>query len=115
MIAAVVCLGMPVPAQAERRGRLAPEIIQRVVRRSFRSFRRCYEAGLRPCPNLNGRVSVTFVIGRDGRVKRASGKADIPDAAVIDCVVKRFRSLVFPAPEGGSVTVIYPILFTPGG
>jgi len=114
MIAALVSL-VVMPLSAQAGGRLAPEIIQRVVRRHFRSFRRCYEDGLRNCPNLNGRVTVTFVIERDGRVRRASGKADIPDAAVIACVVRRFRSLVFPAPNGGSVTVSYPILFNPGG
>jgi len=101
MIAALVSL-VVMPLSAQAGGRLAPEIIQRVVRRHFRSFRRCYEDGLRNCPNLNGRVTVTFVIERDGRVRRAS-------------VVRRFRSLVFPAPNGGSVTVSYPILFNPGG
>jgi hypothetical protein len=33
---------------------------------------------------------------------------------VISCVVRSYYGLSFPAPEGGIVTVVYPILFTPG-
>ena len=49
-------------------GRLPPEVIQRIVRQNFGRFRLCYENGLRNNPNLQGRVSVRFVIGRDGAV-----------------------------------------------
>jgi hypothetical protein len=39
----------------------------------------------------------------------------MPDAQVRACVVKGFEKLVFPPPEGGIVTVTYPIMFSPGG
>ena len=51
-------------------GRLPPEVIQRIVRQNFGRFRLCYENGLRNNPNLQGRVSVRFVIGRDGAVSQ---------------------------------------------
>jgi hypothetical protein len=40
-------------------------------------------------------------------------KSDLPDAAVVKCVVDGFRKLQFPKPEGGIVTVVYPIVFNP--
>jgi len=32
---------------------------------------------------------------------------------VTSCVVRQFGNLSFPQPEGGIVTVVYPITFTP--
>ncbi|MDC3982178.1 AgmX/PglI C-terminal domain-containing protein [Polyangium jinanense] len=108
-------------------GRLAPEEIQRVVRGSFGGFRACYEEGLKRNPNLEGLVNVRFVIGKDGRVTQAAsspaspatpeGQAPpsrMPDEKVVACIVGAFEKLVFPAPEGGIVTVMYPINFSPG-
>ena len=98
------------------KGRLAPEIIQKVVRQSFGKFRVCYEHGLRREANLQGRVAVKFVIERSGLVEEATnGGSDLPDQAVVDCVVHAFVGLSFPPPDGGIVTVVYPISFAPGG
>jgi hypothetical protein len=97
-------------------GRLPSEVIQRVVRQNFGRFRLCYENGLRANPNLQGRVAVRFVIGRDGGISQvASGGSDIADSAVTSCVTRAFYGLSFPAPESGIVTVTYPIVFSPGG
>jgi hypothetical protein len=95
-------------------GRLAPEVIQRVVRQNFGRFRFCYESGLRANPSLEGRVVVKFVIDRSGAVSlSASAGGDLPDASVTACVVRAFTDLSFPTPEAGMVTVVYPIVFTP--
>lgn len=96
-------------------GRLPPEVIQRIVRQNYGRFRMCYEQGLARNPNLEGRVSVRFVIGRDGSVSNvANGGSDLPDSAVVSCVVSAYYGLSFPQPEGGIVTVVYPIMFAPG-
>lgn len=96
-------------------GRLPPEVIQRIVRQSFGRFRLCYENGLRNNPNLQGRVAVRFVIDRSGAVSSVgNGGSDLPDASVVSCVVRSFSGLSFPQPEGGIVTVVYPISFAPG-
>lgn len=120
------------------RGRLAPELIQQVVRANFAGMRRCYEAGLARNPKLAGRISTKFVIERDGYVSSAMDVHDapketplpnlpkdfdtraqqdeprFPDAEVVRCVAERFAKLAFPKPEGGIVTVVYPIVFAPG-
>jgi hypothetical protein len=96
-------------------GRLPPEVIQRIVRQNYGRFRMCYEQGLSRNPNLEGRVSARFVIGRDGAVSNASnGGSDLPDSGVVSCVISAFYGLSFPQPEGGIVTVVYPIMLSPG-
>ncbi len=97
-------------------GRLPPETIQRIVRQNFGRFRLCYENGLRLRPTLEGGVTVRFLIDRSGAVATAAdGGSSLPDPATIGCVVRAFTALSFPAPEGGTVTVIYPIAFAPEG
>jgi hypothetical protein len=97
-------------------GRIPREVIQRIVRQNHGRFRLCYEAGLRNNPSLEGRVAVRFVIARDGAVSSVSnGDSDLPDAKVVKCVVQAYYGLSFPEPEGGIVTVAYPIMFSPGG
>jgi hypothetical protein len=95
-------------------GRLPPEVIQRIVRQNFGRYTFCYQNGLRSNPNLEGRVTVKFVIARDGSVAFASdGGSDIPDTTVRQCVVSSFTNLSFPAPDNGMVTVVYPLTFHP--
>ncbi len=96
-------------------GRLPKEVIQRIVRQNYGRFRNCYEKGLGQNPNLQGRVAARFVINRDGSVSNVSnGGSSVPDSAVVNCVVRAFYGLSFPKPENGIVTVVYPIMFTPG-
>jgi hypothetical protein len=96
-------------------GRLPPEVIQRIVRQNYGVFRACYEAGLAKEPELEGLVRVAFVIGRDGKVSQSRDDGStLPDPDVVACVVAGFRKLSFPQPEGGIVTVVYPIQFSPG-
>jgi hypothetical protein len=96
-------------------GRLPPEVVQRIVRQNFGRFRMCYQTGLGRNPSLEGRVSARFVISRDGSVANVSnGGSDLPDAAVVSCVLSAFYGLSFPEPEGGIVTVAYPIMLAPG-
>jgi hypothetical protein len=95
-------------------GRLPPEAIRRVVQANSGRFRLCYERGLVRRPDLSGRVVTRFVIARDGGVAvAADGGSDLPDAAVVDCVVRAFGGLSFPEPAGGTVAVVYPIAFDP--
>lgn len=100
--------------KTEVNGRLPPEVIQRVVRQNFGRYRLCYENALRAKPDLSGTVRVKFVIERDGSVKDPKDdKSDVKDSGLVACVVKGFANLSFPQPEGGIVTVVYPIVFAP--
>ncbi len=116
---------LPVEAQTlSSINRLPPEVIQRVVRQDFGRIRACYEAGLKRNPNLRGKVTTRFTIGLDGRAEEAkpeppharSTPDDAPalwDVEVTACVAHVFSTLVFPAPNGGVVKVVYPIILNP--
>lgn len=96
-------------------GRLPRETIQRVVRQNHGRFRVCYERALNANPSLEGRVSVRFVIGRDGAVSSvANAGSSLASGEAVSCVLRAFYGLSFPKPEGGLVTVTYPLSFSPG-
>lgn len=70
-------------------------------------------------------IQTRFVIDVDGTVvaakvdpptefRNTATALPLPDAAVTTCVAAEFAKLTFPRPEGGQVTVVYPIGFNPG-
>ena len=83
-------------------GRLPPEVIQRIVRQNFGRFRLCYENGLRNNPNLQGRVTVKFVIDRSGRGRHDGRRRQrtFRIRASCQCVVRGFGEPVVPAARG---------------
>ena len=97
-------------------GKLAPEVVQRIVRQNFGRFRLCYENGLRRNPTLAGRVTTKFEIGGTGVVtSSADSGSTLGDTDVVACIVSRFKNLSFPEPEGkSSVTVVFPLELAPG-
>ncbi|MDI1482036.1 AgmX/PglI C-terminal domain-containing protein [Polyangium sp. y55x31] len=97
-------------------GKLEPAEIQKVIRGNFKALRACYEAGLQKNPNLEGRIAAKFVIGKDGKVASIGEEtpATLPDPDVVKCVLAAVETLTFPAPEGGVVKVVYPLMFSPG-
>ncbi len=98
-------------------GRLPPEVIQENVRARFDRLGACYDEGLGRDPRLTGKVLVRFVVGRDGSVTNVgAGKVEdgpLNDERVVECILAEFRQMKFPSPEGGIVTVTYPLQFSP--
>lgn len=93
--------------------RLAPEIIQRIVRGNYELLRNCYEGGLQVDPTLEGKVTVRFVIGEDGTITslQETGERTLHDDEAVQCMLGVYRAMKFPPPLGGTVTVVYPINF----
>lgn len=89
--------------------------VQKVVHDNLGSARACYENGLSGNPTLAGRVSIKFIIDRTGAVSTAQDQgSNLSDSNVVQCIVRAFGGLSFPAPEGGIVTVVYPLVLTSG-
>ena len=114
--------GLPQPAAVDPttftgrqvRGRLPPEQIRSVVVENLEVFRKCYEDARRANPKLQGKVTVKFEIDPDGIVRRsADARSDLPDESVVECTVDAYRTLHFPKPNGGVVTVYFPLIFNP--
>ena len=97
------------------RGRLPLEAMQSVVRGNIGELRRCYVEGLRQEPKLEGRVTLRFVIGRDGVVSSVSTAGALAAPAVSKCIARAFYGLSFPKPEGGVVTPSCTLLLSTAG
>jgi hypothetical protein len=60
-------------------------------------------------------VDTQFVIERNGSVRRAKIKCmTMDDQAMARCMLSGYRTIAFPSPRDGIVTVVYPIMFVPG-
>lgn len=104
----------PPPAEGVQPARATPDTIQRVIRASYARLRGCYEKGLAHNRGLVGTVTVSFIINTDGTVRDARDDAStLPDPHVVQCVVEGFNRLTYPALDGGYLTVVYPIVFSP--
>src|SRR5262249_23012084 len=124
-IAAAECpMSEPPPAPSAKPRRIAsgppvtnyipPEVIMRPIRKRAACFRGCYQAGLSRNAKLSGRIAIRFVVDLDGWVRRAPVVEDeLGDRDVTECVRRAFVGLQYPEPEGGEVTVVYPLQFNP--
>ncbi len=94
-------------------GRLPPKVLQNLIGKAKPKYRACYEVAQQRDPRLRGKVYVAFVIGVRGEVDQV-GVSGVGDEAFHSCVAQSFRSLSFPAPEGGGVVdVKFPLEFAP--
>lgn len=97
-------------AESGATGRLPAERISEVVRAAYPEFGKCYDALPEPKPSV--RIELHFTIGRDGRV--SEGHIDAEQAPKLGkCAEPVLQRLQFPEPDGGVVTVVYPIDFSP--
>lgn len=102
---------------ADVRGSLSKEVIRRVIRRHINEVRFCYEQELNQRPDLEGRVTVSFIISPTGAVQSSAVAATtMNNQRVETCVAGAVRRWAFPAPEGGGIVVVnYPFMLTSSG
>jgi hypothetical protein len=97
-------------------GALDKSLIDAVIKRNMNQIRYCYQRQLTKNPNLGGKITVKFVIAKDGSVSKASIKSStMGDKAVEGCITGRFMRFRFPEPKGGGIVIVsYPFIFQPG-
>jgi hypothetical protein len=111
MVLGVALSGLGHVAMAEPEGKLASDVIQRVVFARFDRFAACYDAAAGRDHRLSVRLSIAFVIAPDGAVTEAH-EVEPPIAdGMGGCIVREFGALQFPPPEGGAVHVTFPMVF----
>ena len=89
--------------------------IASVVKRRGAAIRACYEKRLQVNASLQGKLSVRWTIGLDGKVMNASATSDtLGDAATTQCVMSWVRRMQFEKPEGGLCVVQWPFVFSKG-
>jgi len=100
---------------AEVRGGLSKEAIRREIRRHVAEIRHCYEQELGARPDLQGRVSVRFMINVSGVVQLANiASSTLGSQRAESCIQAAVQRWTFPAAEGVSM-VSYPFLFDRAG
>ena len=106
-----------VPHPPVVRGSLSREAIRRVIRRHINEVRFCYEQGLRQRPDLEGRVTVAFIISPSGSVQSSAvASSTIGNVRVEGCATRAVQRWNFPAPDGGGIVVVnYPFMLTQSG
>ena len=100
-----VTIGRPIATDG-----LDREIIRRYVKRQQSRISYCYEKQLLAKPELEGDVTVQFLVMPNGTVSNSAGGGMDNDVAA--CVADAIHDIAFPAPtDGGSVQVNYPFHF----
>jgi TonB family protein len=103
--------------KADVRGSLSKEVIRRIIQRHVNEVKFCYEQELNQRPDLQGRISVKFIISPTGQVQTAAlASSSMGNAKVEQCVVEAVRRWTFPSPEGGGIVVVtYPFVLEQTG
>jgi len=96
-------------------GALDKSLIDAVIRRHLNQIRYCYQRELSDNPGLAGKITVKFVIAKDGTVSSAKTKrSTMGNSAVEGCINGRFMRFKFPEPKGGGIVIAsYPFTFSP--
>ena len=105
------------PGHPDVHGSLSKEAIRRTIRLHLAEVRNCYQERLIARPDLQGRLSVRFIISPTGVVQMAGVMgSDLHDAGAEQCIVKAVKRWSFPQPQGGGVvSVTYPFVFEQAG
>jgi outer membrane biosynthesis protein TonB/pSer/pThr/pTyr-binding forkhead associated (FHA) protein len=102
---------LPKDIQMEGGGKLDKETVKSHIRKQLGGIRWCYQKGYQKNPNLEGKVTVRFIIATAGKVIKAEiMKSTLGDAEVEACIEQKILSWRFPEPKGGIVKVVYPFV-----
>jgi len=92
--------------------------IRGAVDESTEAIRDCYSSWLRTQPNLSGKLTVQFSLVSDpsdpdfAQVRNVELQdSELGHVFMEGCVASLFEDLQFEAPEGGELTVRYPLVF----
>jgi TonB family protein len=97
------------------RGVLEKSEIALGIRQKINIYKGCYQRQLQRIPNLQGTITVEFVVDDVGVVDRARvASSSLGNAQVEQCILQNLEGSQFPVPRGGTVLVTYPFNFTRG-
>lgn len=89
--------------------------IQRVVAARQSGITYCYEKELAADPELNGKVTLQWRIGIDGKVMKVLiENSTLNNKNVEGCMMRNVERWIFPKPEGGVCQIRYPFVFNAG-
>ncbi len=93
------------------------EVIQKIILDNRKPVRACYDKVKKDLPSLQGNMTIHFVLGPEGAVKKAEivlERSEIKNAELADCAIGVIKKLKFPASSRGMESSInYPFNFKP--
>lgn len=101
-------------------GAMDKSLIDAVIKRNMAQIRYVYQRASEKYPGLGGKVTIKFVIARDGSVTKAEVKSSEWNIAAAESEVNNgisslFLKFQFPEPKGGGIVIVsYPFVFSPG-
>ncbi len=95
------------------KGSVSAEEIRKSVSGSIDRLMACYEKALQTDSTIGGRLTVSFTLGREGKVIRTRIRDNSISPKVGECIADVIRTIRFPQPKGGEVTFSYPFYFEP--
>lgn len=89
------------------------ELVRRAIKQSLPLVKKCYQDRTKTAPNTAGKIVVTLVIAKGGKVKSSNIKrSTLNDEVVEKCVLDQLNKQQFPEPPEGTTAVIdYPFVF----
>jgi hypothetical protein len=91
------------------------EVIAKVIKDNRKVFRDCYEQGTKDLPDVEGTLTLHFVLDAAGKVKKAElnqERSTVKAPPVVDCAIAALKALSFPpSSRGMESTVNYPFDF----
>jgi hypothetical protein len=92
------------------RGKATPEVTEALTL-ATRAAHRCYDVALVKEPTLQGTVRLATRIGEGGEVCSVRvTENELEDPSIADCIATNVSARHFPAPQGGCVDVVIPIV-----
>jgi len=93
-------------------GKLDREVVKKYIRKQLAKIRWCYQKAFQKNPNLEGKVTVSFIISPTGSVMSSKvSKSTLRDKELEKCIEQKILTWRFPAPKGGGVVKVnYPFV-----
>lgn len=93
-------------------GTLSRGQVMGVINSKMGRIQRCFEKALTKNPSVAGRITYRWTISRSGKVTAVQeASSTLGDRTLSRCVSGVIKTMRFPKPKGGSVTVVYPFMF----
>ena len=96
-------------------GNLRKSLVKKIINRNINQIRYCYSREFHKTTDLAGKISITFVILKDGSVSKANVKeSSMNNKRVGSCLVGRIKRFKFSQlTDDEKVTVTAPFVFKP--
>ncbi len=96
----------------EGSGKLDRDVVKKYIRKQLAKIRWCYQKAFQKNPNLEGKLTVSFVISPTGSVMSAKVvRSTLKDKDLEGCIENKILTWRFPAPKGGGVVKVnYPFV-----